>query len=157
MKRIKTFIMFLILFILLYFLVDYLVNNMVDKNYEEITNITQNVGQVYTIDVVKANKDISGGKMELNITRNLNVEDAKYIKIDFYNDKDSLVGSRYIDPTSLNVGDSKSIEIDFTYKDVERCDITTTNELPENTFKEFNKGYIGLLVIIGLITLCYVL
>ena len=130
---------------------------MVDKNYEEITNITQNVGQVYTINVVKANKDISGGKMELNITRNLNVEDAKYIKIDFYNDKDSLVGSRYIDPTSLNVGDSKSIKIDFSYKDVEKCDITTTNELPENTFKEFNKGYIGLLVIIGLITLCYVL
>ena len=157
MKRIKTFIMFLILFILLYFLVDYLVNKIVDKNYEEITNITQNVGQVYTINVVKANKDISGGKMELNITRNLNVEDAKYIKIDFYNDKDSLVGSRYIDPTSLNVGDSKSIKIDFSYKDVEKCDITTTNELPENTFKEFNKGYIGLLVIIGLITLCYVL
>ena len=141
----------------MYFLVDYLVNNMVDKNYEEITNITQNVGQVYTINVVKANKDISGGKMELNITRNLNIEDAKYIKIDFYNDKDSLVGSRYIDPTSLNVGDSKSIKIDFSYKDVEKCDITTTNELPENTFKEFNKGYIGLLVIIGLITLCYVL
>ena len=157
MKRIKTFIMFLILFILLYFLVDYLVNNMVDKNYEEITNITQNVGQVYTINVVKANKDISGGKMELNITRNLNVEDAKYIKIDFYNDKDSLVGSRYIDPTSLNVGDSKSIKIDFSYKDVEKCDITTTNELPENTFKEFNKGYLGIFVIIGLITLCYVL
>ena len=157
MKRIKTFIKFLILFLLLYFLVDYLVNNMLDRNYQEITNITQNVGQVYTINVVKANKDISGGKMELNITRNLNVEDAKYIKIDFYNDKDSLVGSRYIDPTSLNVGDSKSIKIDFSYKDVEKCDITTTNELPENTFKEFNKGYIGLLVIIGLITLCYVL
>lgn len=157
MKRIKTFIKFLILFLLLYFLVDYLVNNMLDRNYQEITNITQNVGQVYTIDVVKANKDISGGKMELNITRNLNVEDAKYIKVDFYDKEDSIIGSRYIDPSNLNVGDSKSIEIDFTYKDVERCVITTTNELPENTFKEFNKGYIGILVIIGLITLCYVL
>lgn len=157
MKRIKTFIKFLILFILLYCLVDYLVNNMVDKDYQEITNITQNVGQVYTINIIKANKDISGGKITLNITKNLNVEDSKYIKIDFYNKEDSIIGSRYIDSSNLNVGDSKSIEIDFTYKDVEKCDITTTNELPENTFKEFNNGYILILAIIGLITLCYVL
>lgn len=157
MKRIKTFIKFLILFILLYCLVDYLVNNMVDKDYQEITNITQNVGQVYTINIIKANKDISGGKITLNITKNLNVEDSKYIKIDFYNKEDSVIGSRYIDSSNLNVGDSKSIEIDFTYKDVEKCDITTTNELPENTFKEFNNGYILILAIIGLITLCYVL
>lgn len=157
MKRIKTFIKFLILFILLYCLVDYLVNNMVDKDYQEITNITQNVGQVYTINIIKANKDISGGEITLNITKNLNVEDSKYIKIDFYNKEDSIIGSRYIDSSNLNVGDSKSIEIDFTYKDVEKCDITTTNELPENTFKEFNNGYILILAIIGLITLCYVL
>ena len=157
MKRIKKFIMFLILFLLLYFFVDYVVNNMIDRNYEELTDISQDLGQVYTIDIIKANKDISGGKLELNITRNLNVEDAKYIKIDFYNNKDECIGSRYIDPTSLNVGDNKSIQIDFSYKDVERCSITTAKELPENTFKEFNKGYLGIFVIIGLITLCYVL
>ena len=157
MKRIKKFIMFLILFLLLYFMVDYLINNMLDKNYEEITNISQDVGQVYTINVIKANRDISGGKLELNVTKNLNVEDSKYLRIDFYNDKNEHVGSRYIDPTNLNVGDNKSIEIDFSYKNIEKCNITTSSELPQNTFKDFNNGYIGIFVIIGLITLCYVL
>ena len=85
MSRVKTFAKYFIMFILVYFLVDFMVNNMIQNSYVEMedTSVAQDVGSSYTIEVKKATKNISGGELELKITKNENKPETKYLKVDF--------------------------------------------------------------------------
>ena len=159
MSRVKTFAKDFIMFILVYFLVDFMVNNMIQNSYVEMedTSVAQDVGSSYTIEVKKATKNISGGELELKITKNENKPETKYLKVDFYNQANQIIGSRYIDPTSVEIGQSKDMDMKFSYKDYDHSRISTIAELPSNALNSNNGKYLGLAVLIGLITLCYVL
>lgn len=49
-----------------------------------------------------------------------------YIRADFYDENNNLIGTKYHEIKYFNVGEKAKFEIDFTYENVSRINITAT-------------------------------
>lgn len=54
---------------------------------------------------------------------------GKYIKFDFFNKKDEIKGTEYIEIQSLNVSEAKTYEIKFKYDNVEKFIVTVVDSM----------------------------
>ena len=125
MKRMKTFLIYLLIFVGFFVLSDVLINVSLNTSYHTITR-KDNLEQVVInqAEATQVNLRIKGTVTNL-------VENPitlKYMRVDFYSERDNLVGSRYIDVSNLKENKSMDVEINLRLDDIDSYSISFTND-----------------------------
>lgn len=104
MNRMKTFLKYLIAIVLLYFFSNLLIEYSLQGNYsnlESASNVVQS--ENYNIKVTEARATKANGEIKGEISRKETAEATnKYLKIDFYNERNNLMGTKYIEIKNLS-------------------------------------------------------
>ena len=125
MKRMKTFLIYLLIFVGFFVLSDVLINVSLNTSDHIITR-KDNLEQVVInqAEATQVNLRIKGTVTNL-------VENPitlKYMRVDFYSERDNLVGSRYIDVSNLKENESMDVEINLRLDDIDSYSISFTND-----------------------------
>ncbi len=136
MSRIKTFLKYAIWLIAFYIFSNIMIYFNLETTYQNIGR-KDNLPQVaiYQAQATKINGRIKGtvyNNSENKIT-------SKYLKIDLYSARDILLGSKYIDVSTMRENETRNIEIYFKVQDVEYYEITFTDEKEEGELPEMIK------------------
>ncbi len=125
MKRMKTFLIYLLIFVGFFVLSDVLINVSLNTSYHTITR-KDNLEQVVInqAEATQVNLRIKGTVMNLEE----NPITLKYMRVDFYSERDNLVGSRYIDVSNLKENESMDVEINLRLDDIDSYSISFTND-----------------------------
>ncbi len=132
MKTMKKFWKYFLNFIVLFLLVtglSYWGTTIYTKNEEEHntpkTYIAQESSPVIEI------KECTNKKITGTATNDMNILiNVIYIKADFYDKNNKLLGTKYDEIKYFNVGEKAKFEIEFNYKNVTRVEITATESKP---------------------------
>lgn len=129
MSRMKTFLKYAILIILFFIFSEIMININVETTYRNIGR-KDNLSQVtvYQAQATKVNGRIKGTIK--NDTEN-KIE-YKYIKVDFYSERDVLLGTKYIDVSAMRENETQNLELYFKLQDVDYYEMSFTNEKTEN-------------------------
>lgn len=92
------------------------------KENKQITYTVQENSPVIEITKCTSNKITGTATNDMNVLINV-----VYIKADFYNENNELIGTQYDEIKYFNVGEKSKFQIDYKYKDVVRIDVTATN------------------------------
>lgn len=136
MSRIKTFLKYAIWLIAFYIFSNIMIYFNLETTYQNIGR-KDNLPQVaiYQAQATKINGRIKGtvyNNSENKIT-------SKYLRIDLYSARDILLGSKYIDVSTMRENETRNIEIYFKVQDVEYYEITFTDEKEEGELPELLK------------------
>ena len=125
MKRMKTFLIYLLIFVGFFVLSDVLINVSLNTSYHTITR-KDNLEQVVInqAEATQVNLRIKG--TVTNLVENTIT--LKYMRVDFYSERDNLVGSRYIDVSNLKENESMDVEINLRLDDIDSYSISFTND-----------------------------
>ena len=122
MKTMKKFWKYFLNFIVLFLLVSgltYLGTMNMNTQNETIECVTQTESPVIEI-IECTNKKVAG-----TVTNNTKVLiNVIYVKAEFYNENDKLLGTKYSEIKYFNVGEKAKFEIENTYKDVATVKVT---------------------------------
>ena len=107
MSRLKTFLIYLLIFVGFFIFSDILISISLNASYNTIDR-KDNLEQVVVnqAEATKVNLRVKGtitNMVENPIT-------LKYVRIDFYSERDNIVGTRYIDVSNLNENESMDFE-----------------------------------------------
>lgn len=136
MSRIKTFLKYAIWLIAFYIFSNIMIYFNLETTYQNIGR-KDNLPQVaiYQAQATKINGRIKGtvyNNSENKIT-------SKYLRVDLYSARDILLGSKYIDVSTMRENETRNIEIYFKVQDVEYYEITFTDEKEEGELPEMIK------------------
>lgn len=125
MKRMKTFLIYLLIFVGFFVLSDILINISLNTSYHTIKR-KDNLEQVVLsqAEATQVNLRLKGKITNLSenpITLN-------YVRIDFYSERDNLVGTKYIDVSNLKENESMDIEIFLRLDDINSYSVNFTND-----------------------------
>lgn len=116
----KYFLNFIVLFLLVTGLT-YISTKLNSEDYKNIDYILQEQSPVIEI-TQKANKKITG-----TATNDMGVLiNEIYVKADFYDKDNNLLGTKYDEIRYFNVGEKAKFEISYDFKDVSKIEITAT-------------------------------
>ena len=151
MGRMKTFLKYLIIFLAFYLISNLLIEYCLRTNYETLAsnNIeTEN----YDVKIQEAKTTNANGQISGEVSKKEGRTGANnYLKIDFYNKRDQLMGTRYIDIRNLEVGEKKNFNVNFVYQGISRYTITTVDQIEGSDAKVVNTAYLGVGLLIALI------
>lgn len=122
MKTMKKFWKYFINFIVLFLLVSgltYLGTANNNKENKTIECIAQEKSPIIEIAECTNKKIIGTATNDTKVLINV-----IYIKADFYNEDNNLVGTKYEEIRYFNVGEKAKFEIKFEYKDISKINIT---------------------------------
>ena len=128
MKTMKKFWKYFLNFIVLFLLVTgltYWGTSIYNKKEEEKNTPIQYIAQESSpaIEI----KDCTNKKIIGTATNDMNVLiNVIYIKADFYNENNELLGTEYDEIRYFNVGEKSKFEINFDYKNVAKIEVTAT-------------------------------
>lgn len=122
MDKLKKYFIYILLLVGFFILSNFLINVGLNSTYKKITRKEDNLSQVviYQEEATFVNGRIKG------IVSNTSTINDKYIKFDFYSERNVKLGSKYIEVDKTK-GDMP-IEIYFKLRDVSYYTITTVNE-----------------------------
>jgi len=124
MKTMKKFWKYFLNFIVLFLLVSVFTywGTMNSKKEDKVIEcVTQTESP--TIEIIECSKDLVKGTVKNDTKVLLNVV---YVKAEFYNENEKLLGTKYSEIKYLNVGKKAKFEIENTYKDVVTVKVTCT-------------------------------
>lgn len=129
MSRMKTFFKYAIWIILFFIFSEIMININLETTYRNIgrkDNLPQVI--VYQSQATKVNGRIKG-----TITnKSENKIEYKYIKVDFYSERDVLLGTKYIDVSAIREDETQNLELYFKLQDVSYYEMSFTNEKTES-------------------------
>ena len=132
MSRMKTFFKYAIWIILYFIFSEIMININLETTYRNIgrkDNLPQVI--VYQAQATKVNGRIKG-----TITnKSENKIEYKYIKVDFYSERDVLLGTKYIDVSAIREDETQNLELYFKLQDVSYYEMSFTNEKTESEIK----------------------
>ncbi len=122
MDKLKKYFIYILLLVGFFILSNFLINVGLNSTYKKITRKEDNLSQVviYQEEATFVNGRIKG------IVSNTSTINDKYIKFDFYSERNVKLGSKYIEIDKAKV--DMPIEIYFKLRDVSYYTITTVNE-----------------------------
>lgn len=122
MDKLKKYFIYILLLVGFFILSNFLINVGLNSTYKKITRKEDNLSQVviYQEEATFVNGRIKG------IVSNTSTINDKYIKFDFYSERNVKLGRKYIEVDKTK-GDMP-IEIYFKLRDVSYYTITTVNE-----------------------------
>ena len=136
MDRMKTFLKYAIFIIAFYIFSNLLIYLNLETAYQNIGR-NDNLPQItiYQAQATKINGRIKGtiynGK-ENKITN-------KYLRIDLYSERDTYLGSKYIDVSTMREEETRNLEIYFKVQDVDYYEMKFTDEKEEGEVPEMLK------------------
>lgn len=121
MSRMKTFLIYLLIVLGFFFLSNFLINVSLNASYRTIGR-KDNLNQViiYQGEATKVNVRLKGMIK--------NTLDKKYVRIDFYSNRDNMVGTKYIDISDMKENEEREIKVYARLNDVSYYEISYTNE-----------------------------
>ena len=151
MGRMKTFLKYLIIFIAFYLISNLVIEYCLKANYETLAS--NNIETVnYDVNIQEAKSTNANGQISGEVSKKENAsEENKYLKIDFYNQRDQLMGTKYIDISSLKDGEKKKFNVDFKLQGVARYVITEVNQIEGTDGRTINTTYLGIGILVALI------
>ncbi|MBQ2938330.1 MAG: hypothetical protein IJE05_05605 [Clostridia bacterium] len=128
MDRMKTLLKYVLWLVLFFIFSNILINISIETTYQNIGR-KDNLEQVnvYEAQATKVNGRIKGtiyNKSENKITNT-------YLRIDLYSERDILLGSQYVDISSLRDNETRNFEVYFKVQDVEYYQMNFTDEKVE--------------------------
>ena len=122
MDKLKKYFIYILLLVGFFILSNFLINVGLNSTYKKITRKEDNLSQVviYQEEATFVNGRIKG------IVSNTSTINDKYIKFDFYSERNVKLGSKYIEVDKTKV--DMPIEIYFKLRDVSYYTIATVNE-----------------------------
>ena len=122
MDKLKKYFIYILLLVGFFILSNFLINVGLNSTYKKITRKEDNLSQVviYQEEATFVNGRIKG------IVSNTSTINDKYIKFDFYSERNVKLGSKYIEIDKTKV--DMQIEIYFKLRDVSYYTIATVNE-----------------------------
>lgn len=129
MSRMKTFFKYAMWVILFFIFSEIMININLETVYRNIGR-KDNLLQVtiYQAQATKVNGRIKG------IIKNQaeNKIESKYIKVDFYSERDVLLGTKYIDVSAMRENETQDLELYFKLQNVDYYEMSFTNEKTES-------------------------
>ena len=129
MSRMKTFFKYAMWVILFFIFSEIMININLETVYRNIGR-KDNLPQVtiYQAQATKVNGRIKGtikNQAENKI-------ESKYIKVDFYSERDVLLGTKYIDVSAMRENETQDLELYFKLQNVDYYEMSFTNEKTES-------------------------
>lgn len=133
MDRMKTLLKYVLWVILFFIFSNIMINLTLETTYQNIGR-KDNLEQVnvYQGQATKINGRIKGtiyNNAENKITNN-------YLRIDLYSERNVLLGSKYVDVTSMRDDETRNFEVYFRVQDVEYYEMNFTDEKVEGELPE---------------------
>lgn len=133
MDRMKTLFKYVMWIVLFFIFSEIMINLNIETTYQKIER-KDNEKQVtiYQAQATKINGRIKGkiyNDSKNKITNN-------YLRIDLYSERDVLLGSKYIDISSMRDDETRDFEIYFKVQDVDYYEIKFTDEKQEGELPE---------------------
>ena len=122
MSRMKTFFKYAMWVILFFIFSEIMININLETVYRNIGR-KDNLPQI-TIYQAQATK-VNGNQAENKI-------ESKYIKVDFYSERDVLLGTKYIDVSAMRENETQDLELYFKLQNVDYYEMSFTNEKTES-------------------------
>lgn len=124
MSRLKTFLIYLLIFVGFFVFSDFLINFSLNASYSTISR-KDNLEQVVInqAEATKLNLRVKGTITNLEG----NPITLKYVRIDFYSERDNIVGTKYIDVSNLKQNESMDFQIYLRLDDVTHYEVSFTN------------------------------
>ena len=125
MSRLKTFLIYVLMVVGFFILSNFLIDVSLNASYHTIER-KDNLKQVdvYQAEATKVNVRLKG--KILNDADNL--INKKYVRVDFYSNRDNIVGTKYIDVSKMKENEEKEIVIYARLNDVSYYEISYTDE-----------------------------
>ena len=129
MKSIKKPIKYAIWILIFFVFSNFLINMCLETSYSEINcKKDSNMSQVEITDAeaTKVNGRIKGKVVNSQDNKIKN----KFLKFDFFSKRDVLLGSKYIDVSTLRENETKDIDMHFKLQDVDYYKMSFTDKEP---------------------------
>ena len=129
MSRMKTFFKYAMWVILFFIFSEIMININLETAYRNIGR-KDNLPQVtiYQAQATKVNGRIKGTIKN----QDENKIESKYIKVDFYSERDVLLGTKYIDVFAMRENETQDLELYFKLQNVDYYEMSFTNEKTES-------------------------
>ena len=144
MGQLKTLFKYVLMIVGFFILTEFLIQVGLNTKYEDIKRI-DNISQV---NIYQAEATLVNGRIRGTIT-NSNGEDLsnKYVRIDFYSERNVLLGRKYIPINNLQANENQAFEVFFKLEDVSSYEVVITDHKePESEIefipKDLTKGEI---------------
>ena len=154
MERLKTFLIYALLIIGFFILSEFLINVGLNSTYKPIER-RDNISQ---ITIYQAEATLVNGRIRGVVTNSQPDElSNKFIRIDFYSERDVFLGKKYVALEDIQPNETKSFEVFFKLEDVEYYSMSIVDEKEEGEIElipeEFTKPEIILLTIFTMLIL----
>ena len=132
MDRMKTFFKYALWIILFFIFSEIMINLNLDSTYQTIGGKSKlEQVSIYQADATKVN-----GRMKGTIKNDIdNKIDKKFLRIDFYSERDVLLGSKYIDVSDMKDDETRDFETYFKIQDVDYYNMQFTDEKEEGSLE----------------------
>lgn len=154
MERLKTFLIYALLIIGFFILSEFLINVGLNSTYKPI----ERKDEISQITIYQAEATLVNGRIRGVVTNSQPDElNNKFIKIDFYSERDVFLGKKYVALEDIQPNETKSFEVFFKLEDVEYYSMSIVDEREEGEIElipeEFTKPEIILLTIFTMLIL----
>lgn len=155
MKRLKTFLIYVILIAAFWVLSDFLIFMAIKGTYRYIdTNI---LAKDISINVAESKATYINGYVKGNIYNDTNEVLNKYIKMDFYSERNVHLGTKYVKIENLEQGKNTNFEMWFKFQNVKYCNVSVVNNAENSTSEEFLSEETKYSLVLGSLVLLYFL
>ena len=163
MDTMKKFAKYALLIIITYILVNLMAYGFIMKSYKNISNYEVLVKEP-SIEVIESKATKVNGYVVSKITNNTDsLIHEKYIRINFYNDRNKFVGSKYVELNSFQVDKTLEFKSSYKYSKVSNftIDITDTKVTEEETNKLIQNDWLSdplflrVMTIVGVIMIAW--
>ena len=154
MERLKTFLIYALLVIGFFILSEFLINVGLNSTYKPI----ERKDEISQITIYQAEATLVNGRIRGVVTNSQPDElNNKFIKIDFYSERDVFLGKKYVALEDIQPNETKSFEVFFKLEDVEYYSMSIVDAREEGEIElipeEFTKPEIILLTIFTMLIL----
>lgn len=128
MSRMKTLILYALAVVVAYFLTQLLINVSIESTYKTI----QRKDEIKQVVITQAEATIANGRIKgIIVNSEENPINGKYVRIDFYSERDVLMGTKYIDISTLGMNQVQNIEMYFKLENVSYYEVSIADEKTE--------------------------
>ena len=144
MKRMGTFLKYLILLVAVYFISNFIIDYTLYSSYRTLdsyaeTTSVSDTGN-YDVKITEARATNANGEISGEITKKEG-DSSNFLKIDFFNKRNQLMGSEYVDISNIAEGENMNFSVPFQYSMVSRYAISTVNEVKDSVGNIIKDGY----------------
>lgn len=129
MESVKKFFVYILMFVALYIFVSLASYGFILNTYKNLNNY-EILSQSPKIEIVESKATNVNGYVVGRITNNTGSEiEQKYIKIDFYTENDTYLGTEYVEIKDFSKDEVLEFKSSFKYNGVEKYKINCVNSI----------------------------